>query len=481
MPTAYKWHPITDLDDDWASLSDGELEPLKRVWDGQKPQLVETGAFDEFDKQLRREWAIETGIIENVYTLDRGVTQTLIERGIDAALIPRGATNRAPELVARIIQDHYEALDGMFDFVKGQRNLSTGYIKELHAAMLRNQERYAVVDQFGNAFEKRLDKGKYKSESNSPTRPDGFVHEYCPPEHVASEMDRLVELHAAHESPAVPPEIEAAWLHHRFAQIHPFADGNGRVARALASLVFIKAGWFPLIVQAGHWTRYIDALERADSGDLRPLVSMFVEAQRDALIQIIQSADGQSKNVSHDDGDAVSAEEAIAAARDLMLRRGVLRPDEWRLASDTGTELVQFVLNRFKALSSQLSSQMSGKNFAFSAFQNNDVAYDGPSRQAWESAFHGESPWKFAVKVNLNLYTGQNAGLVIVFNQLGRGFRGIIGVVAYLRTDGPEPTPLDGGAFQINYEEDSAHTTKRFSDWLERIIVEGLNAWRKTL
>lgn len=46
----------------------------------------------------------------------------------------------------------------------------------------------------------------------------------------------------------VSPEVEAAWLHHRFTQIHPFQDGNGRIARLLASLVFIKAGWFPLVV-----------------------------------------------------------------------------------------------------------------------------------------------------------------------------------------------------------------------------------------
>jgi hypothetical protein len=44
----------------------------------------------EFEKRLRREWAIETGIIEDVYTLDRGVTRILIEKGIDAALIPHG-------------------------------------------------------------------------------------------------------------------------------------------------------------------------------------------------------------------------------------------------------------------------------------------------------------------------------------------------------------------------------------------------------
>jgi hypothetical protein len=53
--------------------------------------------------------------------------------------------------VARIIQDHYDALEGMFDFIGGTRQLSTGYIKEL-AALLRNQDTYAVVDQLGRAF-----------------------------------------------------------------------------------------------------------------------------------------------------------------------------------------------------------------------------------------------------------------------------------------------------------------------------------------
>ena len=115
MPIAYKWHLIEDLDDDTKALTDGELESLKRVWANQKDEMVQLGTLDEFDKRLRREWAIETGIIEGVYTLDRGVTRTLIAKGIEAALIPHNATNRDPELVARIIQDHYEALEGMFD------------------------------------------------------------------------------------------------------------------------------------------------------------------------------------------------------------------------------------------------------------------------------------------------------------------------------------------------------------------------------
>jgi hypothetical protein len=162
MAAGYKWHPITDLDDDPRSLTDGELDSLWRVWQSQKKDLAEREVLAEFEQRLRREWAIETGTIEDVYTLDRGVTRTLIEKGIDAALIPHGATNRDTVLVARVIQDHYDALEGMFDFIGGQRSLSTGYIKELHAALLRNQETRAVVDQFGKVFEKPLEKGKYK-------------------------------------------------------------------------------------------------------------------------------------------------------------------------------------------------------------------------------------------------------------------------------------------------------------------------------
>lgn len=185
MPIAYKWHPITDLGDDPQPLTDGELDSLTRVWATQKGELAESGELNEFDKRLRREWAIETGIIEDVYSLERGITRTLIEKGIEAALIPHSATNPDPELVARIIQDHYDALEGMFDFVGGQRQLSIGYVKELHAALLRNQTAYTVVDQFGRAFEKPLEKGRYKDAPNNPSREDGSVHEYCPPEHVA--------------------------------------------------------------------------------------------------------------------------------------------------------------------------------------------------------------------------------------------------------------------------------------------------------
>ena len=40
---------------------------------------------------------------------------------------------------------------------------------------------------------------------------------------------------------------------------------------------------------------------------------------------------------------------------------------------------------------------------------------------------------------------------------------------------------LEGGSFQINYEEDLTSVQPRFSAWLERMIVEGLEAWRRRM
>jgi hypothetical protein len=40
---------------------------------------------------------------------------------------------------------------------------------------------------------------------------------------------------------------------------------------------------------------------------------------------------------------------------------------------------------------------------------------------------------------------------------------------------------IEGGTFLINYAESNDHAQTRFSFWLERIIVAGLNQWRLTL
>lgn len=476
MANAHKWRPITDLPDNPRALTDGEMDSLHRVWHNQKNDLIGRGELDEFDKRLRREWAIETGIIEDVYTLDRGVTRTLIEKGIEAAFIPHDATNRDTTLVARIIQDHYDALEGMFDFVGGTRRLSTGYIKELHAALLRNVDVHTVVDQFGQAFEKRLEKGVYKTTPNSPTRTDGSVHEYCPPEHVASEMDELVRMHAEHEGRNVPPEVEAAWLHHRFTQIHPFADGNGRVARAIASIVFIRAAWFPLIVKRDDKPRYIEALEKADEGDLRPLVDLFVEGQRSALIQATE--------IAHEVLPIASTHEAVIAVRERLLQRGKLPLKEWLAAKETATKLVGFAVQQFGKTAAELTAEIGslekGFNFRATGAQHQG-GYDSTTMMAVRTAGYEPNFNDYNATALLSLNAGRPDSLTLSFHGIGPRYRGLIGVVAYLSIQGAEPKLIGGGSFLINYEGDFSSAQTRFSAWLDRVVIGGLNAWRLSL
>ena len=280
IPVGHAWRPIEDLPDDWRHLADADLRQLADDWNENREELGAEGAIAEFNERLKREWAIETGLIERVYTLTRGITEVLIEHGLREEFIPSSATDRDPGLVLDMIQDHAAAVDGLFDFVKRERQLSTSYVKELHSVLLAHQETASARDIFGRRVEMPLIRGDYKKRPNNPVRPDGLVHQYCPPEQVASEMDRLLQMHREHGARGVPPEVEAAWLHHRFTQIHPFQDGNGRVARALATLVMIRAGWFPLVVTDAGRADYIEALEIADGGDPGSLVQLFSRIQR---------------------------------------------------------------------------------------------------------------------------------------------------------------------------------------------------------
>ena len=122
--TVDKWQPIADYEVAPLHLADKELAALAGVWAEQKAKLRN---LSEFTDRLKREWAIETGLIERLYTLDRGITEIMIEQGINAALIPNRSTQE-PNRTAALIGDQEAAIDSVFSFVKGERDLSTSYI-----------------------------------------------------------------------------------------------------------------------------------------------------------------------------------------------------------------------------------------------------------------------------------------------------------------------------------------------------------------
>ena len=284
------WNPDTGIEDlgvDPNDLGSSEITGIKEIWAEQRERLKDSAQLSDFTEKMNREWALETGIIENLYEIDRGVTQTLIEQGFQSEYLSHGSTNKPKEYVIQLLRDQKDALDGIFAFVKNDRSLTTSYIKELHAALLRNQHTAEVLDVHGKIVEVPLIRGAWKTLPNYPKR-NGVTYFYCPPEQVDSEMDRLIEMHEAHVRNDLSAEVQAAWLHHRFAQIHPFQDGNGRVARAIASLVLVKDGLFPLVVRRDDKSRYLEALEAGDRGDLMPLVELITRLQRDQFRKATQ-------------------------------------------------------------------------------------------------------------------------------------------------------------------------------------------------
>lgn len=50
------------------------------------------------------------------------------------------------------------------------------------------------------------------------------------------------------------------WSHLSFVRIHPFFDGNGRIARLIANLPLLKCGWPPLLISLARRADYIDLL-----------------------------------------------------------------------------------------------------------------------------------------------------------------------------------------------------------------------------
>ena len=94
------WSPIQDYEIPPGELADGELRALAGVWTEQKDNLGESAAVQRFNERLRREWAIETGLIERLYAFDRGIAEQMIERGLDAALLPSHAPDDPDRTIA---------------------------------------------------------------------------------------------------------------------------------------------------------------------------------------------------------------------------------------------------------------------------------------------------------------------------------------------------------------------------------------------
>jgi hypothetical protein len=106
-------------------------------------------------------------------------------------------------------------------------------------------------------------------------------------------MNDLIDWYRQSEESLHPVEL-AALLHYKFVRIHPFDDGNGRVARLLMNYVLIREGYLPAIIPSKDKSQYLMALNKADIGDLRAFV-LYISEQCSKSLQLgIKAAKGES-------------------------------------------------------------------------------------------------------------------------------------------------------------------------------------------
>jgi Fic family protein len=277
------WKPIA-FTEVWINCDTSKFDDLAPSWYKKRKEFEEgKSGYEEFLTKLKRQHAIETGIVEKLYDLAEGITETLIKDGFVESYISHNDTNIPPKKLMGYLQDHFDAMDFIFDLVKSERPLTTHFIKQLHQLITQNQDYTEAINTLGKQVSIKLLKGQFKTTDNNPRRADGTAFIYCPTIQVDGEMDRLISIYNEESEKKTNPIILASWLHHAFTQIHPFQDGNGRIARLLSSLILIKNGLLPFTVKRAEKANYINALELADSNVPQDLVSFFSLEQKKSI------------------------------------------------------------------------------------------------------------------------------------------------------------------------------------------------------
>jgi fido (protein-threonine AMPylation protein) len=376
--------------------------------------------------------------------------------------------------------DHREALDMVMDVVGGERELTTGWIKELQALFTRNQTSTKALDSLGRMVEIPLRRGAYKELPNNPMT-SGGLHEYCSPEHVASEMERLIEIYRA--LPESLPEVRSAWLHHAFVQIHPFQDGNGRVARALASIDFIKSGLFPVLVRRDERDEYLEALRAADRGDLRRLIGYFARIEQDMLVRAISEAEQVVSAAAGLDTVLAAARAKREQRRDEAAQSRTLLNQRMRVLLDEVENVFETVRREVLAGVPGVKSPKVVRCAADSRhFFRQQLIELGDKNGYWVD-FNEPRDW-----VRLKLVDGGVTDIVIATHFIGNPSPGAAIAIAFVEhRDKDEPVgtnaPLDVASepLLLVADEEEAAQRVRFLAWLDKARLQALAQWTRFL
>jgi Fic family protein len=492
-----KWKPIEGLSPKDSSIDLSDVDSVRTAWYEASQKLKESSPENlrEFNERLARSWSIETGILERIYDVDRGTTLLLIEHGFVVDLVDKASTDKQPEELIQILRDHKAAADLIHDCVADNRPLTVGLIHDLHATLTRHQDTVEARDQFGKRVQVPLRKGAFKLQPNNPERENGTSHEYSPPVQVAAEMDRLLELYAKHQYEN--PILLASWLHHRFTQIHPYQDGNGRVARALTNLVLIKAGVFPVVVKRDDRAHYIACLEQADAGDLSALTRFFADIQKQTIVAALSV--GPDLQLPQ-----VNVVEAVGTSIAQRLRkRRVEKAQKLRGVNTVAERLQQFLREHLASVTETVKGRLNAEGGLHLGLQ---VVIGGPniliSEQPTEHWYRFQvikavEDLKHFIKFDENRYfvrvrlSEQDTAwltFVVSFHHVGHELSGLMAAVAFAEFHHqseeeaqPEFVKCMDQPFTFTYKDSADSLRYRLFDWADDCLAAAISKWGNLL
>lgn len=261
-----------------------EIDQLREKVDAVRPLSQEQE--QRIMQKFRLEWTYHSTAIEGS-SLDYGETRAFLLYGVTA--------QGKPFKDYLDVKGHHAGIDFLLDVIRQGIDLTEADIRALHKLIL--VESYTVPAQTpdGKLTEREIRLGEYKSMPNHVRTVTGEIHYYVTPEETPIQMRELIEWyrHTKMEQ-TVHPVVLASLFHHRFAAIHPFDDGNGRMARLLMNLTLMQVGYPPIIIRQEDRQNYYLFLSQADTGRLAPLVEYFGKALIFSLELYLKGARGEA-------------------------------------------------------------------------------------------------------------------------------------------------------------------------------------------
>ena len=143
--------------------------------------------------------------------------------------------------------------------------LTQTFIRQLHKTLLREDYNVYRTLPDGTVASYVIHAGTYKTRPNSVITRYGDRFDYAAPEETEALLSDLVDWYNDAEATGDFNPIElAALFHYRYIRIHPFEDGNGRIARLLVNYILSRHDYPMVVVRSRKKKDYLEALHQAD-------------------------------------------------------------------------------------------------------------------------------------------------------------------------------------------------------------------------